>query len=66
METIGDAYMIVGGHKGTSDHAEKMVHMAKDMLAEVAQMKGFDGRNIEIRIGIHTGVRLYVVWCVQE
>ncbi|GLC61564.1 hypothetical protein PLESTB_001770200 [Pleodorina starrii] len=55
VETIGDAYMIVSGHDGVEDHAARMLRMAACMLEAVTDMRGFDGRELQIRVGIHTG-----------
>ncbi|KXZ45709.1 hypothetical protein GPECTOR_51g695 [Gonium pectorale] len=55
VETIGDAYMIVSGHDGVADHAPRMLRMAAQMLTAVSDMRGFDGRELQIRVGIHTG-----------
>lgn len=35
VETIGDGYMVVAGHDGAGDHAQRMMAMAADMLHEV-------------------------------
>ena len=55
VETIGDAYMIVAGHDGATDHAARIMGMASAMLQAVEHMQAFDGRPIQIRIGVHTG-----------
>ena len=46
---IGDAYMIVSGHDGVEDHAPRMMAMAQGMLEAVAAMRGFDGRELQVR-----------------
>jgi PAS domain S-box-containing protein len=56
IKTIGDAYMVVGGlpyHR--PDHAAAIANIALDMQREIAQMQTYEGRNIEVRIGINTG-----------
>ncbi|XP_068701770.1 guanylate cyclase soluble subunit beta-1-like isoform X4 [Montipora foliosa] len=57
VETIGDAYMVVGGlPKPCDNHAEKVAHMACAMM-EAAQkvLSPVDKEPIKIRIGIHSG-----------
>jgi VCBS repeat-containing protein len=61
VETVGDAYMAVAGHDGSSDHTLRMAAMAVDMLAAAEDVQhqimaqGKDGRRVQIRIGMHTG-----------
>lgn len=56
METIGDAYMVVAGHDGASDHAARVLRMAMDMLALVHAIKQPNQReSVRIRIGVHSG-----------
>ncbi|KAF6254791.1 hypothetical protein COO60DRAFT_286934 [Scenedesmus sp. NREL 46B-D3] len=68
VETVGDAYMAVAGHDGSSDHTLRVAAMAVDMLAAAADVqqqilaKGSDGWRVQIRIGMHrwaAPVRLY-------
>lgn len=40
VETIGDAYMVVAGHDGDRNHAQRMVDMAVDMLRVVEDLQG--------------------------
>jgi len=58
IKTVGDAYLCAGGLPyPTKDHAIKMIHAAKDILAVMEQAKN-DEKSIvsfDIRIGIHTG-----------
>jgi predicted ATPase/class 3 adenylate cyclase len=58
IKTIGDAYMAVGGiGKTLNDGAEKMVQAALDMQEySKQQLKGNDKEQIQLRIGIHTGL----------
>ncbi|KAF5825625.1 nucleotide cyclase, partial [Dunaliella salina] len=53
--STGDAYMIVSGHDGVQDHALRMAAMARGMIDAVSRMRAFDGRPLQIRIGLHTG-----------
>jgi class 3 adenylate cyclase len=56
IKTIGDAYMVVGGlTPGASDHAADMADMALEMIAGVAPLREETGRDLEIRVGMHTG-----------
>ena len=55
VRNAGDAYMIVSGHDGVGDHAQRLMRMAQDMLSVVEKMQGMNGEAIEIRIGLHTG-----------
>jgi len=57
IKTIGDAYMLAGGlPTRRPDHAEAVAAMALDMLEVIKQFK-FDGhKELELRIGINTGV----------
>lgn len=58
IKTIGDAYMAIGGiGKTLSDGAEKMVLAALDMQEFAKKHLGNQQEEqIELRIGIHTGV----------
>jgi class 3 adenylate cyclase len=56
IETIGDAYMVVGGlTPGSLDHAERVADMGVEMIAEVARLRDSSDRGLEIRVGLHTG-----------
>jgi class 3 adenylate cyclase/CheY-like chemotaxis protein len=57
VETIGDAYMIVCGHDNKHEHihAQILMKVAFEMLDAVAVMSPVDGKQIQIRIGIHSG-----------
>jgi hypothetical protein len=47
----GDAYMIVSGHDGVADHAARMLRMATHMLLAVSDMRGFDGKELQVGCG---------------
>ncbi len=47
--------MIASGHDGRPDHAVRMLRVAAEMVAAAAQVEGFDGEPIQIRVGVHTG-----------
>ncbi len=56
IKTIGDAYMAVAGLPGPlEDHAGATAHMALDMIEVVRRYSEQSGRQLDIRIGIHTG-----------
>lgn len=56
VETIGDAYMIACGHDANqADHCERIVKVAFRMLGISREIKTRDGRDVRIRIGVHTG-----------
>lgn len=48
----GDAYMIVSGHDGVEDHAVRMLRMAAHMLDAVSGMRGYDGKELQVRRGV--------------
>lgn len=54
VETIGDAYMIISGHDGSDDHADRLVKVARDMLSSIKGLR-LRGEPIRIRIGINSG-----------
>lgn len=57
IKTIGDAYMVAAGlPTPRSDHAEAIANMALAMQTAVEQFKSEQGENLQIRIGINTGV----------
>lgn len=57
VETIGDAYMIAAGHDAcTTDHALRMAATAVDMLAATEAISKQLSHEVQIRIGMHTGV----------
>jgi class 3 adenylate cyclase len=56
IKTIGDAYMVVGGVPAPKpNHSEAIAAMALDMQARIAEYCRDTGKNLSIRIGIHTG-----------
>ena len=56
IKTIGDAYMVAGGlPTPRADHAEAVVALAIDMLAELARLRRELGLELAIRIGIDSG-----------
>jgi len=54
IKTIGDAYMVAGGLNTNSD-LKQMALMALDMLKVVREEFQDKGRNIQLRIGLHSG-----------
>ncbi len=56
IKTIGDAFMVAGGLPDPQpDHAERMAHMALDMMEETQKYAAETGEHLELRIGIHYG-----------
>eukprot|EP01006_Ploeotia_vitrea_P037460 TRINITY_DN66130_c1_g3_i4.p1 TRINITY_DN66130_c1_g3~~TRINITY_DN66130_c1_g3_i4.p1 ORF type:complete len:1740 (+),score=1035.90 TRINITY_DN66130_c1_g3_i4:2742-7961(+) len=64
VQTIGDAYVLVGGlpfcapeqdEVSASDHAVNVVNMAFDMIRVVNSIRTVEGSRIAMRIGVHTG-----------
>ncbi|XP_002737042.1 guanylate cyclase soluble subunit beta-2-like [Saccoglossus kowalevskii] len=57
VETIGDAYMVVGGlHVSKSAHAQGVANFALGIIKASIQVKSpADGNSIKIRVGIHSG-----------
>jgi len=56
IKTIGDAYMAVAGlPTPCPDHAERVVNMGLDMLAETAAFAGERSIAASLRIGINSG-----------
>jgi class 3 adenylate cyclase/CheY-like chemotaxis protein len=57
IKTIGDAYMVAAGLPiPRADHAEAIADMASAMQAAVERFRTELGENIQIRIGINTGI----------
>ncbi|KAM3932211.1 guanylate cyclase soluble subunit beta-2-like [Leptodactylus fuscus] len=57
VETIGDAYMVVGGVPvPVSTHAERVANFALGMILMAKEVKNpVTGNPIQIRVGLHTG-----------
>ncbi len=56
VKTIGDAYMLVGGAPDPrEDHVEAVAEMALAMREVIAQFNKEAGKELSMRIGIHTG-----------
>ena len=56
IKTIGDAYMLVGGApERQTDHADRVVRMALDILADARALAGEVWPGLELRVGIHSG-----------
>ncbi|KAI0229136.1 Guanylate cyclase soluble subunit beta-2 [Lamellibrachia satsuma] len=57
VETIGDAYMVVGGVPEINDtHASSVANMAIDMMFKAREvLSPATGEPLKIRVGIHTG-----------
>lgn len=57
IKTIGDAYMLAGGlPTRRPDHAEAVAAMALDMLETIKRFNIDGHKELELRIGINTGV----------
>ena len=56
IKTIGDAYMLVGGApEPREDHVEAVAEVALAMLTVLAQFNKETGKELCMRIGMHTG-----------
>ncbi|XP_071453162.1 soluble guanylate cyclase 88E-like [Hetaerina americana] len=58
VETIGDAYMVVGGAPDKDEHhGLKVCDMALDMVDAITDLKDpSTGNHLRIRVGIHSGM----------
>ena len=55
IKTIGDAYMLVGGApERQTDHADRVIRMALDMLSDAAVMADDAWPGLQLRLGIHS------------
>ena len=56
IKTVGDAYLVIGGLDGATDHAAAIAETALLMIEQVeARPKGASGADWRIRIGLHGG-----------
>ncbi len=56
IKTIGDSYMIAGGVPEPSErHCDRMATMAILMQKHINQIPRFNGTEIQLRVGIHSG-----------
>lgn len=56
IKTIGDAYMVATGLKGSvADHAEKMADLALGMQTAFAEFRQDNNVDLKLRIGVHSG-----------
>lgn len=59
IETVGDAYCVASGlRKQVHTHAQQAAWMALKMMAAAGQVRSHDGKPIQMRIGLHTGLVL--------
>lgn len=56
IKTIGDAYMVAGGLPvATTDHAEQVVEMGREMLISLKRVTANSSVPFEARVGVHSG-----------
>ena len=56
IKTVGDAYMVVGGLRGSrEDHTQTVAALAFDLLEAVKSHRAPNGERIRLRVGIHHG-----------
>ena len=55
IKTIGDAYMVATGLKGATDHAPRMVRLAKDMQRAFEAFRAEHKLDLGLRTGVHSG-----------
>jgi len=56
IKTIGDAYMVATGLKGSvADHAEKIADLALDMQRVFGEFRADNNVDLKLRIGVHSG-----------
>jgi len=54
IKTHGDAYLVIGGLDGSTDHAAAVAEAALQMIEQVEERAGA-GTDLRIRIGLHGG-----------
>jgi len=54
IKTVGDAYLVIGGLGGETDHAEAIAETALKMVEQVESRRG-TAADWRIRIGLHAG-----------
>ena len=56
IKTLGDAWIAAaGGPSPADDHADRVVRLARDLLAAMAELREDLAGSVQVRIGIHTG-----------
>ena len=55
VKTVGDGYMAVSKSAGQTNHAERVVRLALDMLEAAERVGGMWGIEISLRVGIASG-----------
>jgi guanylate cyclase len=56
IETVGDEYMAACGvPRANPNHAQHIARLALEMRSYMASFPAYNGRQLEIRIGIHSG-----------
>jgi len=56
IKTIGDAYMVVAGlPTARPDHAQAIARLALEMLVAAERVSQETGKQLQIRVGIHSG-----------
>ncbi len=56
IETVGDEYMAACGvPRANPNHAQAIARLALEMCSYMASFPSYNGRRLEIRIGIHSG-----------
>ncbi|AZV80454.1 hypothetical protein EBB79_12955 [Parasedimentitalea marina] len=56
IKTIGDAYMVVAGLPAARpDHAQAIARLALEMLVAAERVSQETGKQLQIRVGIHSG-----------
>jgi class 3 adenylate cyclase len=55
IKTIGDAYMMVAGLGSEAGDLERAADAALEMIGEMARYRTPDGKQLQIRVGLHVG-----------